>query len=127
MVNETHGYHVGDRVLTEAARVIRSMVGDGGFLGRIAGDEFICLLRDCDRSQAIQLGEILGSEIECLLVEGRPGEYARVRLNFAVEESNENRSAAELLHAIALAARRGPTTQKLRELEQNPTESRMVS
>jgi diguanylate cyclase (GGDEF)-like protein len=127
MINEAHGYQVGDRVLTEAAKVIRSMVGDGACLGRIAGDEFICLLRDCDRLQAIQLGEILRSEIDSLLVEGRPGEYVRVRLNFAAEESQESESAADLLHAIAVAARRGPTTQKLRELEQNPAESRMVS
>ncbi|HMG36615.1 MAG TPA: HD domain-containing phosphohydrolase [Blastocatellia bacterium] len=126
-VNESYGYQAGDRVLTEAAGVLRNLVGDTGLLGRVAGDEFICVLRNCEPGEAAKLGEILRNEIDCLSVEARPEEYARVRLRYSVQECKEGQTVDDLLHAIAVAARKGRTTQKLHSAGVEPTESRMVS
>jgi len=40
IVNDTHGHHVGDTLLTEVARRLRTLTGEHVFIGRIGGDEF---------------------------------------------------------------------------------------
>jgi diguanylate cyclase (GGDEF)-like protein len=40
IVNDTHGHHVGDTLLTEVAHRLRTVAGEHGFVGRIGGDEF---------------------------------------------------------------------------------------
>src|SRR5262249_20856965 len=43
-VNDTFGYQIGDRVLSEIAARIRRAIGETPMLSRIAGDEFICVM-----------------------------------------------------------------------------------
>ena len=45
-VNDSHGHAVGDHVLTEIARIIRSSFRVMDVTGRIGGDEFMVFLRD---------------------------------------------------------------------------------
>jgi diguanylate cyclase (GGDEF)-like protein len=45
-VNDTHGHHVGDRVLAEVARLLQATVRGTDVVGRFGGDEFILLLPD---------------------------------------------------------------------------------
>jgi diguanylate cyclase (GGDEF)-like protein len=47
-LNEVEGHSVGDRVLVEAAHVIRSLVGPRGTAARLGGDEFAVLLEGAD-------------------------------------------------------------------------------
>jgi diguanylate cyclase (GGDEF)-like protein/putative nucleotidyltransferase with HDIG domain len=126
-VNESFGYQVGDRVLAESAHLVRDLVGQSGLLGRIAGDEFICVLRHCDHEEAAKLGEIIRKEVDSLVVETKPGDRAHIRINYAVEGYTAGQTVDELLHAIAVAARSSPTTQKLGPLNSETTTSQMVS
>ncbi|KAA0597850.1 GGDEF domain-containing protein [Azospirillum lipoferum] len=43
-VNDRHGHHQGDRVLTMVAEIMRQMIRDGDLLGRLGGDEFVICL-----------------------------------------------------------------------------------
>lgn len=43
-VNDTHGHHIGDRVLAEVARVLNTSVRGSDIVGRFGGDEFILIL-----------------------------------------------------------------------------------
>ena len=45
-VNDTHGHHVGDRVLAEVARLLHGAVRGTDVVGRFGGDEFVLLLPD---------------------------------------------------------------------------------
>ncbi len=45
-INDTHGHDVGDRVLVEASRRMRRVARAYDMVGRVAGDEFVVLLRD---------------------------------------------------------------------------------
>jgi diguanylate cyclase (GGDEF)-like protein/putative nucleotidyltransferase with HDIG domain len=105
-VNDTFGYQVGDRMLVEAARRLRQVIGASGMLSRIAGDEFICLLNGHNSDEANELGERACFELEAFKLEARPGLLAHVGLNFGVAECPaDGQTIDELLLAAALATR----------------------
>jgi len=75
-------------------------------LGRIAGDEFVCLLKDHTRTDAEALGELAYARVTSFRLEVRPDQYAAVGLGFGVAESStDGQSIDELLHAAAVATR----------------------
>lgn len=43
-VNDRHGHHQGDHVLTMVAEIMRRMIRDGDLIGRLGGDEFVICL-----------------------------------------------------------------------------------
>lgn len=127
-VNDSFGYKVGDRVLAEVAGRLQRVMGEPGLLCRIAGDEFICLLRNYDRGRAISLGERAQAAVEAFALEARPGQYARVRLGFAVAEcSIDGETIDDLLHAAVFATRQRKSTGKLVEIVRDQPETRLAS
>lgn len=56
-VNDHYGHMAGDRVLEEAARIIRSVIRASDLLIRWGGDEFLLLTRHCERNEAGVLAE----------------------------------------------------------------------
>ncbi len=56
-VNDTHGHPVGDRVLVDVVRRIRSAMRDSDLLGRYGGEEFILLLRNTRLETAQRIAE----------------------------------------------------------------------
>jgi diguanylate cyclase (GGDEF)-like protein len=45
-INDTLGHHIGDRVLETIGERLRSLLGERGVAARLAGDEFVILLRE---------------------------------------------------------------------------------
>ncbi|MFN3257485.1 MAG: putative bifunctional diguanylate cyclase/phosphodiesterase [Ilumatobacter sp.] len=56
-VNDTLGHHVGDQVLVEFARRVRSVLDDDDMLSRFGGDEFAILIRRANVDEVRQLAE----------------------------------------------------------------------
>lgn len=48
-INETHGHHVGDKVLQQAGERLAKLVGETGIIGRPSGDEFAICQPHSDR------------------------------------------------------------------------------
>ena len=120
-VNESYGYQAGDRMLAEVAGRLRHAVGEAGMLSRIAGNDFICLPKDCSRGQAIHLGEQAQDQISSFHLEVRPEQYAQVGLSFGVAESpTDGESIDELLFAAALATRQSKTSAIASRIHSQP-------
>jgi diguanylate cyclase (GGDEF)-like protein/PAS domain S-box-containing protein len=58
-INDSLGHMMGDKVLSEIAKRLKSSMREGDFLARIGGDEFNVILPDTNRETAIELAEDL--------------------------------------------------------------------
>ena len=53
LVNDIHGHEMGDEILIQFAKVIRSNVRSDDILGRIGGDEFVAFLKGITEESAV--------------------------------------------------------------------------
>jgi diguanylate cyclase (GGDEF)-like protein len=94
-------------MLADVAGRLRHSTGESAMLSRIAGNEFICLLKDCSHDEVMQLGEQAQARISAFRLEVRPEQYAAVGLSFGIAQfPADGCSTDELLHAASLATRR---------------------
>ena len=63
-VNDTYGHPIGDAVLCEVAKVLRSTVRRGDLASRIGGEEFVAVCLDIDAQEVMHLAERLRAAIE---------------------------------------------------------------
>lgn len=63
-VNDTYGHQVGDRVLQEMARILRSTAREIDKLGRYGGEEFIAVLPDTGIDDAVTFAERVRERVE---------------------------------------------------------------
>ncbi len=61
-INDRYGHHAGDSVLKTAGHVMHAALRDNDVLGRLGGEEFGVLLRDCTREGALLVAERLRHE-----------------------------------------------------------------
>jgi len=64
IVNDTHGHAAGDAVLREVARRMKECVRAYDSLGRLGGEEFLCVLPDCTTSMGLSVAQRIASALE---------------------------------------------------------------
>lgn len=64
VVNDTYGHHSGNLILKEFAQLIKSEIGREGTVGRYGGEEFVVILPNYTKLQAMNLAEQLRLKIE---------------------------------------------------------------
>jgi len=63
-INDSLGHQYGDKVLIEVADVLRGQLRDGDHIGRYGGEEFLAILPNISRRDAIKKAENLRKAIE---------------------------------------------------------------
>jgi diguanylate cyclase (GGDEF)-like protein len=64
VINDTFGHQVGDEVLKGVAGIVRSSVRTSDFVGRYGGEEFVCVLADCDCGSLFYVAERIRRRVE---------------------------------------------------------------
>ena len=80
-INDDNGHDVGDRVLTEIARVGQKVVRTTDTLGRWGGDEFILLMPDTVNAEAWEVCSRLKQAIEGCTVKNDVGTAVKVTIS----------------------------------------------
>ena len=96
-VNDTHGHAVGDEVLKEFARALRSTVRESDVAGRWGGEEFVLVLTGTDTEGGARLAERARAAIESRSIQAPNGEQVSVTASFGVAASSGAGGIEELL------------------------------
>jgi diguanylate cyclase (GGDEF)-like protein/putative nucleotidyltransferase with HDIG domain len=99
-VNQSHGYPAGDQLLAELGRLLRRQC-NAGMVGRLASDEFICLLPDHSLAKAIQIGERLEAAVSQHRFYTNPECYLQIQIRFGVSEFAADGVILDALIAVA--------------------------
>jgi diguanylate cyclase (GGDEF)-like protein len=98
-VNDTYGHAVGDEVLKEFARALRSTVRESDVAGRWGGEEFVLVLTGTDTDGGARLAERARAAIESVTIEAPNGDAVSVTASFGVAASGGAGGVDELLAA----------------------------
>ena len=98
-VNDTYGHAVGDEVLKEFARALRSTVRESDVAGRWGGEEFVLVLTGTDTEGGARLAERARVAIESVTIHAPNGDAVSVTASFGVAASSGAGGVDELLAA----------------------------
>jgi len=110
-INDTHGHHTGDRILSEIAKVIMKQCREIDFPTRYGGDEFAIVLPNCDTQGATQMAQRCRRTVEeATLLEDRANVAATLSFGIADSqgapcEENLVKEADEALYRAKQAGR----------------------
>lgn len=86
--NDTYGHQAGDVVLKRIAEIIGDCVGNSGFVGRYGGEEFIVVLPELAKWEAVVIGEELRDAVAQAEFPGRPVTVS-VGLAYCTDQTDE--------------------------------------
>ncbi|MGH3344361.1 MAG: diguanylate cyclase domain-containing protein [Carbonactinosporaceae bacterium] len=99
-VNDTHGHHIGDTVLSEVARRLAAAVRDGDTVARVGGDEFVVVAEGVGAIEVedlvMRLGRTFDNPITC------ERHQVRVAASFGFSRTDMRTTAEELLRTADL-------------------------
>lgn len=93
VLNDTLGHRMGDAVLMAVADGLRSAAGDGAFVGRIGGDEFVVVRQVAGTAEGVRLLTRCRTTVR----EGL-SRFGQVDISLGLALSDAGDSAVDLLH-----------------------------
>jgi diguanylate cyclase (GGDEF)-like protein len=109
-VNDTYGHDIGDEVIRF---VSRAALAETDTLGRLGGEEFAILLRDCDLNRAAALAEKLRGRFSSLQINAA-GNPVTFTCSFGVSEWEPGDSLDMMLKRADIALYKAKTTGRNR-------------
>jgi diguanylate cyclase (GGDEF)-like protein len=126
-INDTYGHLVGDAVLREAARRMRSSVRLYDTVGRYGGEEFLLIMPGYDASSAVNLAERVRTQVCTEPIDTAKGDvHISVSAGVAVSCGPSDEDTTFLLHAADEALYRAKEKGRNR-VELAPGGSALVS
>ncbi len=97
-INDTHGHAAGDLVLRHFARTVGSLIRNEDTFGRIGGEEFAVILRQCGQLEAMKVMNRVREAVQQLdLMHGETRVVVTVSIGVASLVAGEQTSDVELL------------------------------
>ena len=115
-INDTHGHQVGDLVLQESSRRMRSMMRQYDAVGRYGGEEFLMVLPGCDWQKAVNQAERVRTCLESKPIVLPDGQPITVTMSLGVSASDLHTydSVDALVHAADQALYRAKNSGRNR-------------
>jgi two-component system cell cycle response regulator len=116
-INDTHGHAAGDAVLRETARRFKAGVRAYDSVGRLGGEEFICVLPECDAKTGLSVATRL-----CRSMSDAPTQYGgnaiahSISIGIAATDQFGSARADELIRAADAALYRAKHAGRSRAL-----------
>lgn len=107
-INDIHGHQVGDRVLVELVRRIIPLLRRSDRIGRFGGDEFLVLLPETPKENAMLVANRLRHELEITASELPPVTVSIGVTSNLAQESDIKLPLARVDHALYKARNAGP-------------------
>jgi diguanylate cyclase (GGDEF)-like protein len=101
-INDSFGHRIGDAVLENVGRLLRTTLRAGDFAGRYGGEEFCVVLTDTPLSGARVVAERIRRQVAMLTVRAPDGAAVQVACSIGVAEADTGR---DVMEAIELADR----------------------
>ncbi|HYO95731.1 MAG TPA: diguanylate cyclase [Polyangiaceae bacterium] len=106
-VNDTYGHGAGDAVLREATQRMKACVRAYDCIGRVGGEEFLCVLPECTAATALRVAERLGTSMQQTLIAVGGGEIpVSVSVGVACSEQLPGVTSEQLIRAADVALQR---------------------
>lgn len=101
-INDTYGHHTGDNVLKVFAQVLNEHCTGNCVAGRYGGEEFMAILPDCAREEAVALAEKIRAACHDYTVHSSEDEPREVNFTTSVGVSmhRDGETAEELLNRV---------------------------
>jgi diguanylate cyclase (GGDEF)-like protein/putative nucleotidyltransferase with HDIG domain len=100
-INDEFGHQAGDQVLVEVAQTLRAGLRSYDICARLAGDEFVVVLSDCDREGAERRGLALQESVARAAVFAAPGAPVALGISVGAATFPEDGQSPDALLAAA--------------------------
>jgi two-component system cell cycle response regulator len=103
-VNDQHGHRVGDEVLSEVAQRMKVALRSYDLVGRFGGDEFLVVLPNCGRANAIEVAERIRrafADAPVLMLKGTVS--LTLSVGVATTQRERRSNAADVVRAAEIA------------------------
>jgi diguanylate cyclase (GGDEF)-like protein len=118
-VNDRDGHKIGDSVLREAARAMRSQLRDNDFVARLGGDEFGVIIRQIDTAMAESIVDRLRRTVSSeLALRGLPAPTLSAGL--VIVQPHDARDAARVFGAAATSLQAAKHQSRNRTVTHKP-------
>ncbi len=100
-INDLHGHPIGDKVLVEIAKIAEDSCRPGDIVGRIGGEEFMCVLPRTDNEQGMKVAQRIRQSFEMSAFRDDSQRRISVTASFGVCTTTEPKTKASALYAKA--------------------------
>lgn len=98
-INDTHGHDIGDFVIIEVTKLIKSCLRESDIFGRVGGEEFMILLPNTNIDSAQELAQRMRKVIDEHYFEA----IKHITVSVGVIASNKNESGVDMLKRVDVA------------------------
>ncbi len=109
-INDTYGHDVGDKVLKKFSRLVLNEIRESDRFGRWGGEEFILILPELNKEQALQVAEKLRKDISIHKFEGVPQVTVSIGVSTYHPESTKKSLLKRVDDAMYQAKKAGRNT-----------------